>query len=291
MPKTEKRINLEVIGKVINIDLTSPHCKRLKRSKPDDIKKFLEKVSAILHDDDVKSFEAALQELYILEVYGRMLKYEYNAEKKLTQTVVYAIALTQPIVEVLFLQHRAEFLNLLALLKTRPKCAEVFLSYLQKTDLEPLAKYWDIYLKLKIRDSISDFEAHAIKIKNEKDVRGERLGDLTDTLHKSLRLCIPAEGTHIPEEKIDAKIERLIEKTKFITTLHQHDSEFAVHRKPERVVAANIGVGILSGAILYPAAISAHYQATGRYTFFSRTKTSELIDDLHLKIDPYRQLI
>ncbi len=127
---------------------------------------------------------------------------------------------------------------------------------------------WSTTKAEKVLHDLAKLKEHGRRLLLSKDKSAKSKGELIVNHAQNL----------ITEISITPKHDKLFQD-KFLQILHQHD-RLLNHPRDHAIkkIISNIALFILGAGVFYAAAVGAHYFATGRILFFSRTKSKELID-------------
>lgn len=129
--------------------------------------------------------------------------------------------------------------------------------------------YWDNEIKTNIKNGLETLNQYGIKLQTQEA-----------TLYKGIQIIEHAQKMLGQLKEIENKKVDQTFKEKFIYELNSH-KKFNNHRDGGlKVILTNITLCIVGAGIGYLIAGAVHKAITGRFLFFSRTHTQELIDKI-----------
>ncbi len=256
------------------------------KPKKSDINKIFREINYYIKNDHYSDLQSLLHSDFILLVDDNVQTNRYDSPSGGTEITKYMFYEAQPVIEVLFFQHREKLIAILEDLikkgKSAGRCTEIIIRSIGESDLEVLGRHWDDALRQKMFNHLDELYKYGHELKTKKIAKGQVAVNLVESLNKDL--------TRIAEEKTSL-LEDVCEKIKFVTKLHSQDTIFNQHRNYSKVVAVNASLAVLGGVVGYGVAGCIHKNKTRRFGFFNQTKTEENIENIHLEFDPARKLI
>lgn len=247
------------------------------------IQSIQDKINECINNDDGCTLLGVLQNDFVFTVLDGVHKYRNDSSGGGTETSEYVLMEAQPVTEVLYLHHRDIFMAMLERLikEKKPCCVSTFTSSMKESDLDVLMK-WDDDVSASIRKGLIEMQNYGGKLKTKGIAKGQTAVDLVEVLKRDL--------AKIDEQK-QTPLQKLRHKIEFVTMLHSHDKEFENHRNYSKVIGINAILGLIGFGVGYAVAGGIHKYHTGRFAFFSQTKTEENVANVHASIDPERKLV
>lgn len=281
MGKTLKRKDIYAHDYGTHSDSGEAYFSKPEKSKMD---KILKDIDFYLKTNNYSKLYSILKQDFVLEVLDDVYENRYDSPFGGTEITKYMFYEAQPVIEVLFYQHREQLITMLDYVikngKSTERCAENIIRSISESDLD-VFRLWDESVSKRIFDHLDELQKYGQKLAAKKINKGPVAIDLVDSLRKNL----------IQIDLKSSPLEIVCEKIKFVTKLHSQDKIFNKHRIYSKVVAINATLGVLGGGVLYGAAGLVHKSRTGRFGFFNQTKTEENIENIHLELDPTRKLL